>query len=42
MVKKNIYTCISCNTILKKKAGEEAPVCCGREMEVMDEIEEEE
>jgi len=40
--KKKVYVCQICNTYFPKDADEAVPVCCGKEMVVMDEFEEDE
>lgn len=39
---KKVYVCKLCNTYLTKDAVESAPLCCGRSMIVMDELNEDE
>ncbi len=35
-----VYACQSCNKYVKADSEDDVPVCCGQDMEVMDEIEE--
>lgn len=39
---KKVYVCKLCNTYMTKDADEAAPLCCGRAMIVMDELNENE
>ncbi|MDR3089752.1 MAG: hypothetical protein LBU39_08050 [Desulfobulbaceae bacterium] len=34
--KEGTYYCATCNKYVKVKAGDPIPLCCGREMELMD------
>ncbi len=40
--KKKVYVCQICNSYLTKDEDEQVPICCGKAMMVMDELEENE
>ncbi len=39
---KKVYACKICNAYMTKEAGEPAPLCCGKGMLLMDELNEDE
>ncbi len=38
--KKKVYVCQICNSYMTKDADEPVPICCGKAMLVMDEVDE--